>query len=111
MSKASKVSAEPKRTFHKQVLNSKFKDFIYVKNGYHLVPCTGEAHGNAFIDNCSGCLGVTWGWMLAEDKPESNDYVTQDTCDGCKEHKEGTMFHDHGSPVLFLCPPCVKGGQ
>ena len=28
------------------------------------VPCTGEAHSNAFIDNCGCCMGVTWGRML-----------------------------------------------
>jgi hypothetical protein len=28
------------------------------------VPCTGEAHSNAYIDNCSVCMGVLWGRML-----------------------------------------------
>lgn len=27
-----------------------------------LVPCTGEAHSNAFIDHCSVCM-PRWGWM------------------------------------------------
>lgn len=29
------------------------------------VPCDGEAHGNAHIDHCMGCLSYRWGRMLA----------------------------------------------
>jgi hypothetical protein len=28
----------------------------------HLVPCTGEAHGNPYIDNCMMCA-PHWGWV------------------------------------------------
>lgn len=27
-------------------------------------PCCGEAHSNAFIDNCGVCMNATWGRML-----------------------------------------------
>jgi hypothetical protein len=27
-------------------------------------PCTGEAHSNGLIDNCSTCMGVTWGRQI-----------------------------------------------
>lgn len=30
-----------------------------------LIPCTGEAHTNAHIDNCGVCLGHEWGKMMA----------------------------------------------
>jgi hypothetical protein len=36
---------------------------LAVRIGYHLVPCDGEAHRNAFIDNCGQCLGHVWGWV------------------------------------------------
>jgi hypothetical protein len=32
------------------------------RRGYRLVPCTGEAHGNPFIDNCGQCA-PRWGWV------------------------------------------------
>ena len=39
------------------------------------------------------------------------NYDTHDTCDGCGEHRLGTMLHAEGAtgrvaPVLFLCYPC-----
>jgi hypothetical protein len=27
-------------------------------------PCDGEAHSNAFIDNCGSCMGISWGRKL-----------------------------------------------
>jgi hypothetical protein len=33
----------------------------FVRQSYHLVPCDGEAHSNAHIDNCSYCLSHVWG--------------------------------------------------
>lgn len=57
--KTSKVSETPKRGYH---LHSESKK--YVKNGYTLLKCNGEAHSNAFIDNCGSCLGSTWGWKV-----------------------------------------------
>jgi len=43
----------------------------------------------------------------------NEDYTTTDTCDGCGEHAEGTMYHAEGAtgricPVLFLCFGCQK---
>lgn len=31
---------------------------------YHTVPCTGEAHSNAHIDNCMMCAKWTWGKIV-----------------------------------------------
>lgn len=35
----------------------------FVRDGYHVEPCTGEAHSNAFIDHC-GCCAPRWGWIV-----------------------------------------------
>lgn len=61
MAQARKTSATPKRgyTFHPEAE-------YYVRNGFTLVPCTGEAHKNAFIDNCGVCMSGCWGWALVK---------------------------------------------
>lgn len=41
---------------------------LAVRNGYHAVKCTGEAHGNAYIDHCMSCLGHCWGWVAVKDE-------------------------------------------
>jgi len=33
-----------------------------IKKGYHLIPCPGEAHFNALIDNCGLCA-PRWGFI------------------------------------------------
>lgn len=33
----------------------------YVRLGYRLEACKGEAHSNAYIDHCEVCLGGCWG--------------------------------------------------
>lgn len=37
--------------------------FTYMDVHYQLDPCPGEAHANAFIDNCSLCAPL-WGWLV-----------------------------------------------
>lgn len=32
------------------------RERLWVRNGFHLELCTGEAHSNAFIDNCGTCM-------------------------------------------------------
>jgi hypothetical protein len=34
---------------------------VWVRRGYVPVACSGEAHRNAYIDNCMTCLGQVWG--------------------------------------------------
>ena len=46
------------------------------------------------------------------DEPMLHNYETTDTCDGCGEREDGTMFHAMGAtgricPVLFLCHKCT----
>jgi hypothetical protein len=36
----------------------------YVKRGYTLEACHGEAHSNPHIDHCMVCLDFVWGWTL-----------------------------------------------
>lgn len=36
-------------------------------------PCTGEAHSNGHIDNCSTCMGVTWGKQIKRVKEENEE--------------------------------------
>jgi hypothetical protein len=38
------------------------------RDGYHLIPCPGQAHSNAHIDNCSQCA-PRWGWVMVKDNP------------------------------------------
>ena len=45
-------------------------------------------------------------------RAEDENYTCIDTCDGCEEHAQGTMFHAAGAtgrvcPVLFLCNTCM----
>jgi len=37
---------------------------------------------------------------------ECDDYICEDTCDGCSVKRAGVMFHCNGTPVLFLCHVC-----
>ena len=39
----------------------------FVRRGFHLVPCDGEAHSNGYIDNCSCCMPL-WGWVAVLDR-------------------------------------------
>jgi hypothetical protein len=41
-------------------------NFDYCRDGYKLVPCTGEAHSNPHIDNCSVCA-PRWGLVMVKD--------------------------------------------
>lgn len=41
---------------------------LIVRDGYHAVPCSGEAHSNAFIDNCGVCLHHIWGFVAVSDE-------------------------------------------
>lgn len=50
---------------------------------------------------------------MHKDNLEEFNYETTDTCDGCKKHAHGMMFHAHdamglATPVLFLCDRCYK---
>jgi hypothetical protein len=36
-------------------------------DGYHFEDCTGEAHSNAFIDNCMVCMPM-WGQVVVQDR-------------------------------------------
>jgi hypothetical protein len=38
----------------------------YVRLGYVLQKCEGEAHSNAHIDNCALCMGQVWGWTAVK---------------------------------------------
>lgn len=72
---APKVRTTPTRAFHEQTLvrnpgSTAGTHSVYVKNGYKLVPCTGEAHSNPHIDTCMSCLSGTWGWELVPEKGE-----------------------------------------
>jgi len=56
------VSHDPKRGFVEQQRRNGALRNVYVRKGWHLVPCDGEAHqpGGAFIDNCMICAPL-WG--------------------------------------------------
>lgn len=42
----------------------------WVRDGFHLERCTGDAHSNAFIDNCGQCMPL-WGTVaVPNEKPE-----------------------------------------
>lgn len=43
---------------------------LSVRNGYHATVCTGEAHSNAFVDNCGMCMGHVWGFRAVKDEVE-----------------------------------------
>jgi len=57
--KASKVRHAPAKTFHPQTVDGQE---VWVKDGYILVPCPGDAHRNPNIDHCPCCLNHTWGF-------------------------------------------------
>jgi len=38
-------------------------DVLFVKLGFRAERCTGEAHSNAYIDNCGVCLNHCWGYV------------------------------------------------
>jgi hypothetical protein len=54
-----KISDKPRKGFE---LHAESKH--YVRKGYTLVKCNGEAHSNAYIDHCMVCLGDRWGWTV-----------------------------------------------
>lgn len=56
-----KVSEQPRRGFYEVEVEGRS---VYVKQGYELVACEGEAHSNAFIDHCMLCVSGTWGWTV-----------------------------------------------
>jgi hypothetical protein len=37
------------------------------------LPCPGEAHQNAYIDNCAYCMGCTWGRVWKPVEPEKKE--------------------------------------
>lgn len=55
------VSESPKRGFYEVEVSGRS---VYVKRGYELVECEGEAHSNVHIDHCMLCVNGTWGWMV-----------------------------------------------
>ena len=61
------VSESAKRGYYEIELDGRS---VFVKRGYELVACEGEAHGNAFIDHCMLCVSGTWGWV-AQRQPSS----------------------------------------
>lgn len=68
------VSDRPKRGFHQQTFQPEntvsSPTSTWVRDGYRLVKCHGEAHSNPFIDHCIGCMSGTWGWAVAEGEIE-----------------------------------------
>lgn len=52
------VSHGPKRGFVRVERGNRRP--VYVRKGFHLVPCDGEAHTSAYIDNCMLCAPL-WG--------------------------------------------------
>ena len=54
------VSHDPKRGFIR--VERPGQCAVYVRKGFHLVPCPGDAHGpnGAYIDNCMLCAPL-WG--------------------------------------------------
>jgi hypothetical protein len=71
--KAPKVRREPARGFYEV---TRGRETVYVKRGYRLIQCTGDAHSNAHIDGCMQCLDGIWGWMLAKARPTGDRDVT-----------------------------------
>ncbi len=57
------ATALPKRGFDLREWHG-FK--YYVRKGYRLVPCPGEAHRNAHIDNCMVCAPL-WAVLAVQD--------------------------------------------
>lgn len=57
------VSIEPKRGYY-EVKRDRL--VAYVKRGYVLIPCKGEAHTNGHVDNCQLCLDGPWGWVAVK---------------------------------------------
>ncbi len=39
-----------------------------IKRNHRLIPCDGEAHSNAYIDNCTRCA-PRWGWIEVPVQP------------------------------------------
>ena len=54
------------RNCHEETLEGKK---LFVRNGYHAVPCTGAAHSNPYIDNCMSCLYDEWGIVARKNEP------------------------------------------
>jgi hypothetical protein len=98
-------TAYPKRGFHAQEVPLLCPLVVYVRNGYELVRCEGEAHANAHIDNCGLCMSGLWEWrarLLTDGRkqPKPSD------CSGC-----GCPLEKCG-PQLWMqekkcCPECA----
>jgi hypothetical protein len=58
------VSAEPQKGYY-EVNRGEFLT-VYVKRGYLLIPCKGEAHTNGHVGNCGLCLDGPWGWVAVK---------------------------------------------
>lgn len=54
----------PERTWYEVQRDDQL---YYVRRGYVLIPCDGEAHkpGNGYVDNCSLCAPA-WGWRAVK---------------------------------------------
>lgn len=44
-------------------------DPIWVRDGYHLEACNGDAHSNPHIDHCARCM-PRWGFIAVPDVAE-----------------------------------------
>ena len=84
MPNTNNVSRTPRKGFNKA-------GRIYVRAGFHLVQCTGEAHSNGHIDHCMRCLGVMWGYEVAP-LPTNKDGKTFQTW--WEERNPGQKFDD-----------------
>jgi hypothetical protein len=58
------VSEHAKRGFYE--VQRQGRSTTYVRKGWHLVECDGEAHSNPFIDNCYICAPL-WGDVAVPD--------------------------------------------
>ena len=49
---------------------------LYIREGYHLEPCPGDAHGpgGGYIDNCGVCMPL-WGQVVRPDAPANAEPV------------------------------------
>ena len=67
MRKATKVTVETLRAMPPTKRGKTFDGLTPEQQVELTEPCTGEAHSNAFIDNCMVCLHYSWGRMLRRD--------------------------------------------
>lgn len=55
----------PTRGFVERTYASMRKTFV--RRGYKLVECDGEAHSNGHIDHCGLCMNAEWGWKAVKE--------------------------------------------